>query len=67
MTIAILDASAFLALLLGEQPGADFVLARRTGAIISAVNYSEVVARTAGLSGSLEDAKRRTSIGTRLT
>jgi PIN domain nuclease of toxin-antitoxin system len=54
----VLDASALLALLLGE-PGGDVVRARRAGAVLSAVNYAEVLARTAALCGSLEDAKRR--------
>jgi ribonuclease VapC len=58
MTSVILDASALLAALLGE-PGAEVVIARRSGAMMSAVNYSEVLARTAALCGSLEDAKRR--------
>jgi ribonuclease VapC len=58
MTSVILDASALLAVLLGE-PGAEMVIARRHGAMMSAVNYSEVLARTAELSGSLEEAKRR--------
>lgn len=58
MTRVVLDASAVLALLLGE-PGADAVRGRRTGALLSAVNYSEIVARTAGLCGSLEEARRR--------
>jgi PIN domain nuclease of toxin-antitoxin system len=54
----VLDASALLALLLGE-PGSDVVLSRRPGAVISAVNYAEILARTAALCGSLEEAKRR--------
>lgn len=55
--MTVLDASALLALLLGE-PGADHVRARRVGAVISAVNYAEVLARTASLCGSLEVARR---------
>ncbi|HEX4607147.1 MAG TPA: type II toxin-antitoxin system VapC family toxin [Urbifossiella sp.] len=58
MTRVILDASAVLALLLGE-PGADAVLSHGPGALLSAVNYAEVVARTASLCGSLDEAKRR--------
>jgi ribonuclease VapC len=58
MTSVVLDASALLAVLLGE-PGAETVIARRHGAVMSAVNYSEVVARTTELCGSLEEAKRR--------
>ena len=58
MTGVVLDASALLALLLGET-GADTVRSRRTGAVLSAVNYSEVIGRAAALCGSLEEAKRR--------
>src|SRR5580700_8120813 len=58
MTGGVVDASASLALLLGE-PGAGVVIARRDGAIMSAVNYSEVLMRTTDLCGSLEEAKRR--------
>ncbi len=58
MPPVVLDASAVLALLLGE-PGADRVRARRAGAIISAVNYAEVLARTARLCGSPDEAARR--------
>ena len=54
----VLDASAVLALLLGE-PGADVVARRLPAAYLSAVNYAEVLARTARLCGSLEEAKRR--------
>jgi PIN domain nuclease of toxin-antitoxin system len=58
VTGTVLDASAVLALLLGE-PGADIVRAHRAGSLLSAVNYSEVVARAAALCGSLEEARRR--------
>ena len=58
MPNAILDASALLALLLGEA-GAESVLPYLNGSGISAVNYSEVLARSAALCGSLEEAKRR--------
>ena len=54
----VLDASAVLAVLLGE-PGADAVARRWHGAYLSAVNYSEILARTARLCGSLDEAKRR--------
>ena len=54
----VLDASAALALLLGE-PGADAVKCYLADACISALNYSEVLARTARLCGSLEEAKQR--------
>ncbi len=58
MSAAVLDASALLALLLGE-PGAAAVRARLPGAALSAANYAEVLARAAALCGSLEEAKRR--------
>jgi PIN domain nuclease of toxin-antitoxin system len=58
VSTVVLDASALLALLLGE-PGADVVRSRRAGAVLSAVNYAEVLARTVALCGSLEEAKRR--------
>ena len=58
MTGAVLDASALLALLLGE-PGTDVVRSRLAGSLMSAVNYAEVLARTAALCGSLDEAKRR--------
>ena len=54
----VLDASAVLAVLLGE-PGAEAVAPRLAHARVSAVNYSEVLARAARLCGSLEEAKRR--------
>ena len=58
MPAAVLDASAVLALLLGE-PGADRVRARRAGAVVSAVTYAEVVGRAARLCGSAVEAARR--------
>lgn len=57
MTDIILDASALLAVLLGET-GADAVRPHLRNAKISALNYSEVLARTLQLTGSLEEAKR---------
>lgn len=42
--IYVLDASALLCLLFGE-PGADRVELRLTGALVSAVNYHEVLAK----------------------
>ena len=47
-----------LALLLGE-PGAEAVRSKLSAAVISAVNYSEVLSRTAALCGSFDEAKRR--------
>ena len=58
MSPVVLDASAVLALLLGE-PGADRVRECRTGAVVSAVNYAEVVGRAARLCGSTAEAARR--------
>lgn len=57
MTEFILDASALLAAFLGE-PGFQNVRPHLTGATISALNYSEVLARAQRLTGSLEDSKR---------
>ncbi len=54
----VLDASAVLALLLGE-PGADFVRARLAGGKWSAVNYAEVLTRLAELTGSVENTRAR--------
>ncbi len=44
MSSSVLDASALLAFLFGES-GADVVAARLPGALVSAVNLSEVAAR----------------------
>jgi PIN domain nuclease of toxin-antitoxin system len=44
MNSVVLDASAVLAVL-HKEPGADRVLARIKGAVISAVNFAEVVTR----------------------
>ena len=46
MSKVVLDASAVLAVL-RQEPGADRVMTRISGAIISAVNYAEVVTRLA--------------------
>ncbi|MDO6414392.1 type II toxin-antitoxin system VapC family toxin [Sphingomonas sp. BIUV-7] len=43
-TLYVLDASAVLAAFF-DEPGADHIAARMNGALISAVNYSEVVAK----------------------
>jgi ribonuclease VapC len=53
MTGVVLDASAVLALL-NNEPGAEAVAVRITGASISAVNYAEVYSRLSdlGLDGS---------------
>lgn len=58
MTEVVLDDSAVLAVLLGEA-GADRVRGRLAGSLVSALNYSEVLARAARLCGSLAEAKRR--------
>ncbi len=57
MPSAVLDASAVLALLLGE-PGAESVRPHLVDGCLSAVNYSEVLARLAARCGSLDEAKR---------
>ena len=43
-TLYVLDASAVLAAFF-DEPGADLVAERMTGALLSAVNYHEVVAK----------------------
>ena len=45
MTSAVLDASALLAVM-NSEPGANIVRASLVGALISAVNYSEVMKKT---------------------
>ena len=54
MTSFILDASAILALLLGE-PGADKVKAALDGSVMSAVNMAEVVSHYAKLGAARQD------------
>jgi PIN domain nuclease of toxin-antitoxin system len=54
----VVDASAVLALLLGER-GAANVQTHIPGAVWSAVNYAEVLARLAELSGSFEATRVR--------
>ncbi len=54
MTAIVLDASALLALLLGE-PGADRVKAALDGALLSAVNLAEIVSHYAKLGASHAD------------
>jgi ribonuclease VapC len=44
VTSCVLDASALIAFLF-QEPGADFVAPRIAGALMTAVNYSEVIAR----------------------
>jgi ribonuclease VapC len=58
VTERVLDASALIALLLGE-PGHTTVRRHLADSYISAVNYSEVLARTGRLCGSPDEAKRR--------
>jgi ribonuclease VapC len=57
MTEAVLDASAVLALI-NAEPGADLVLDNLPGAVVSSVNFSEVVAKL-NSSGVPEKAVRR--------
>jgi len=53
----VLDASAVLTLVLQER-GADRVLRSLEGAVLSAVNYSEVIARMLAKGSPLEDCHR---------
>lgn len=53
MTSAVLDASALLAVL-NSEPGADIVAAVLHDAVISSVNYSEVLKKTIERKGSPE-------------
>ena len=55
MTNVVLDASAVLAIV-NAEPGADLVRASLTGAIMSAVNYSEVLKKTVEHGGTSEAA-----------
>ena len=50
MTSVVLDASALIAVL-RREPGADIVRKRLNGALISAVNYSEVLKKTIEVGG----------------
>ena len=54
MTAVVLDASALLALLLGE-PGAGLVKAVLDGALLGAVNLAEIVSHYAKLGASRDD------------
>lgn len=58
MRSCVLDASAILALLLGEA-GVEAVQAKLSGGIWSAVNYAEVLTRLSELTGSLTDTRDR--------
>lgn len=55
MTDVVADASAVLAILRGEI-GAEDALRATSGAVISAVNYAEVISRLIDLGASIEDA-----------
>lgn len=55
MTAVVLDASAVLALIFGEA-GANKVLPMMGGAVISAVNFSEVVSKLADLGAEAQAA-----------
>jgi PIN domain nuclease of toxin-antitoxin system len=57
VTEVVLDASALLAFLRGE-PGADRVEASLRGALISAVNWSEVLAKAADYGAALGAIRR---------
>lgn len=53
MTSVVLDASAMIAFLRGE-PGAESVSKRVSGALISTMNYSEVLKKTIEVGGSAD-------------
>lgn len=55
MTSVVLDASALLAVL-NAEPGADVVRSALAGAVISAVNYSEVLKKTIERGGQIGEA-----------
>jgi ribonuclease VapC len=55
VTSVVLDASAVLAIV-NAEPGADLVRASLSGAIMSAVNYSEVLKKTVERGGTSEAA-----------
>jgi ribonuclease VapC len=55
VTSVVLDASAILAIV-NAEPGADLVRASLSGAIMSAVNYSEVLKKTIERGGTGEAA-----------
>jgi len=55
VTSVVLDASALLAVL-NAEPGADVVRAALANAIISAVNYSEVLKKTIERGGGIREA-----------
>ena len=56
MTSVVLDASAMIAFLRGE-PGADSVAKRFSGALISTMNYSEVLKKTIEVGGSADTVR----------
>ena len=58
MTSVVLDASALIALLRSE-PGAEVVRKSLAGAVISAVNYSEVLKKTIERGGPVKIAVSR--------
>lgn len=55
MSKVVLDASSLLAVLL-QEPGAEVVERRVSGAALSTVNYSEVLKKAVEKGGTLEDA-----------
>lgn len=62
---AVLDASALLALMMGE-PGQDIVASRVIGGLVSAVNLSEVISRLAS-AGMPEDEALSDALALRIT
>lgn len=57
MSKVVLDASALLAMLFGE-PGCDLVASRGSGALLSAVGYSETLAKMIDRGIEMTDAER---------
>ncbi|MBM3268987.1 MAG: PIN domain-containing protein [Candidatus Sericytochromatia bacterium] len=54
----VLDASAFLAYLFEERGAQMVTLALRDGALMSAVNFSEVMAKVADRGGDVDDSRQ---------
>lgn len=61
MTDVVLDSSAFLALINGE-PGSATVAALLDDAVISSVNYAEVVTKIVDRGASMEDTRRELAV-----
>lgn len=64
MSSCVLDASAALAVLRGE-PGASLVVSRKAGAVMSAVNFAEVMSRMIQLGMESAEALQASAFVTR--